>query len=94
MRDFSGPDNSLISELYCIYTRPLCSSRMQSKVIFKQSLTDLNLEVSFAKTRCHSKIKEPRLPYYLPITGRRIIGVIPFLRVLVLCEMQIASSNI
>ena len=32
--------------------------------------------------------------YYLPIAGGRIIGFIPFPRVLVLCEMQSASSRI
>ena len=32
--------------------------------------------------------EEPSLPYYLPIAGGRIIGFIPFPRVLVLCEMQ------
>ena len=36
----------------------------------------------------------PRLSYYLPIAGGRIIGFIPFPRVLVLCEMQPASSRI
>ena len=31
--------------------------------------------------------EEPSLSYYLPIAGGRIIGFIPFPRVLVLCEM-------
>ena len=34
------------------------------------------------------------MPYYLPISGGRIIGFIPFPRVLVLCEMHSASSKI
>ena len=38
--------------------------------------------------------EEPSLPYYLPIAGGRIIGFIPFPRVLVLCEMQLMSSKI
>ena len=38
--------------------------------------------------------KEPSLSYYLPIAGGRIIGFIPFPRVLVLCEMQSVSSRI
>ena len=33
------------------------------------------------------------LPFYLSIAGGRIIGFIPFPRVLVLCEMQSASSR-
>ena len=36
--------------------------------------------------------EEPSLPYYLPIAGGRIIGFIPFPKVLVLCEMQSVSS--
>ena len=38
--------------------------------------------------------EEPILLNYLPISGARIIGFIPFPRVLVLCEMQSASSRI
>ena len=38
--------------------------------------------------------EEPCLPYDLPIAGGRIIGFIPFPRVLVLCEMQSVSSRI
>ena len=38
--------------------------------------------------------EEPSLPYYLPIAGGRIIGFIPFPRVLVQCEMQSVSSRI
>ena len=34
------------------------------------------------------------LPYYLSIAGRRIVGFIPFPKVLVLSEMQKASSSI
>ncbi len=40
------------------------------------------------------RLKNPSLPYYLPIAGGRIIGFIPFPRVLVLCEMQSVSSRI
>ena len=41
-----------------------------------------------------TKAVEPSLPYYLPIAGGRIIGFIPFPRVLVQCEMQLALSRI
>ena len=61
---------------------------------FKRSLTGLNSEFSFSKTSRLTKAKEPSLPYYLPIAGGRIIGFIPFPRVLVLCEMQSVSSRI
>ena len=39
-------------------------------------------------------VKEPSLPYYLPIAGGRVVGCIPFPRVLALCEMYTASSRI
>ena len=38
--------------------------------------------------------EEPSLSYYLPTAGGRIIGFIPFPRILVLCEMQSVSSRI
>ena len=41
-----------------------------------------------------TKVKEPNLPYYLPIAGGRIFEFIPFLRVLTLCKMQTDSSRI
>ena len=46
------------------------------------------------KTSCLTKAEEISLPYYLPIAGGRIIGFIPFPRVLVLCEMQSVLSRI
>ena len=45
------------------------------------------------KVNC-TEAEEPSLSYYLPIAGGRIIGFIPFPRVLVLCEMQSFSSRI
>ena len=62
--------------------------------IFKQSLTGLNSEFSFSLTSCFTKAEEPSLPYYLPIAGGRIIGFIPFPRLLVLYEMHSVSSRI
>ena len=41
-----------------------------------------------------TKAEELSLSSYLPIAGGRIIGVIPFPRILVLCEMQSVSSRI
>ena len=38
--------------------------------------------------------QEPSLSYYLPIAGRRTTGFIPFPGVLVLCEIQTASSRV
>ena len=74
-----------IGESIIIFTQPLRSGRIWHKV-FKWSLTGLNSEFTRAE--------ELSLPYYLPIAGRRIIGFIPFPRVLVLCEMQSVSFRI
>ena len=49
---------------------------------------------SFSETSCLTKAEQPSLLYYLPIAGERIIGFIPFPRVLVLCEMQSVSSRL
>ena len=54
---------------------------------FKRSLTGLNSEFSFSKTSCFTKAEEHSLPW-------RIIGVMPFPRVLVVCEMQSVSPRI
>ena len=44
-----------------------------------------------SRTGCLLYAKDPSLPYHLPICGWRIIGFIPYPRVLVLFEMQSAS---
>ena len=61
---------------------------MSQKVKFKLILTDLNLGFSFFQTGYHTGVKEPSLPHY------SIVELIPFSRVLALCEMEIASSRL
>ena len=75
-------------------TPPLGQDMTQGQFFLKRGLTGLNSEFSFSLTSCLIKAEVPSLPYYLPITGGRIIGFIPFPRVLVLCEMQSVSSRI
>ena len=60
--------------------------------IFKRSLIGLNSEFSFSGIGYLNKAKEPSLPHYLPIAGRRIINTFP--KGLELCEMQSALSRI
>ena len=67
---------------------------MWHKVIFKRSLIGLNSEFSFSYTGWHTKANEPSLPYYLLIAWGRMIEIIPFARILVLCEMQSALFRI
>ena len=76
-----------------IFTNPSARAGYDTRSIFKQSLTGLNSEFSFL-TSCLTKAEEPSLPYYLLIAGGRIIGLIPSLRVLVLCEMKSVMSRI
>ena len=60
-------------------------SRLQHKVnFFKWNFTGLSSEFSFSKIDCLTKVKEPGLPYYLPITRGRVIGHIPFPKKLVI----------
>ena len=51
-------------------------------------LTGLNSEFSCSLTSCLTKAEEHSLYFYLPIAEGRIIGFIPFPRVLMLSEMQ------
>ena len=76
-----------------IFTNPSARAGYDTRSIFKRSLAVLNSEFSFSYTSCLTKAEEPSLPYYLPIAGGRIIGFIPFPRVLVLCEIQLISSR-
>ena len=74
-----------------LFTNPSARAGYDTRSIFKRSL---NPEFSFSKTSCLTKAEELSLPYYLPTAGGRIIGFIPFPRVLVPCEMQSVSSRI
>ena len=76
-----------------IFTNPSARAGYDTRSIFKWGLTGLISEFSFS-TSCLTKAKDPRLSYYLPIAGGKIIGFIPFPRVLVLCEMQLVSFRI
>ena len=48
----------------------------------KRSLAGLNLVCSFSLIGCHTNVKEPNLPDYLLIVGKKIVGCIPCSRVL------------
>ena len=60
---------------------------------YVEFLTGLNSKFSFSWGGCHNKVKESSQTHYLPIAGGRIILFIPFSRVLMLSEMQIAQSR-
>ena len=84
----------LILDRLSYLRNPSARAGYDTRLIFKRSLTGLNSEFSFSKTSSLTKAAEPSMPYYLTIAGGRIIGFIPFPRVLVLCEMQSVSSRI
>ena len=73
-----------------IYYIPHCTKGMS---IFKRCLTSLNSEFFFSNAGCLTKAKELVCPTYLPIDGRRVIGIIHFPKVSVLCKMQSAASR-
>ena len=58
---------------------------MQDKVNFEAKLT--KSEFSFSSIGRHTKVKLLSLPYYKPSSGYRIVGIMPFLRLLTLWEM-------
>ena len=84
----------------CNQSRPGLETRVAVSISYDDnhyttstSITGLNSEFSFSLTSCLTKAEEPSLPCYLPIPWGRIIGFIPFPRVLELCEMQSVSSR-
>ena len=89
---FNAHNSKLVTWSYL--PNPSVQAGYDTRSIFKRSLTGLNSEFSFSYTSCLTKAEEPSLSYYLPIAGGRIIGFIPFPKVLVLCEMQSASFRI
>ena len=80
--------------MYMYLPTPIHKQDVTQVQSFQQNLAGLHLEFSFSKTGCHTKVKEPSLPYYLFIAERRIARCILFPSVLALCEMQTALSRI
>ena len=70
-----------------ICTWSLHTNQKRHKVILKQSLMGLYSEYSFSLISCYTKDKKPSLSNYSPIARRKIVGFIPFPKVLVLYEM-------
>ena len=56
----------------CIYPIPPHKQDLTQGHLLKHSLPDLNSEFYFSLNSFHSQVKEPSLPFYLPIAGRRI----------------------
>ena len=54
-----------------IYPTPPCKQYSTQGLFLEWNVTDLNSEVFFSSTSCHTKVKQPRLPF---ITGERIVG--------------------
>ena len=55
---------------------------------------NFTFDFSFALIGCHTKVNYPSLPNDFSMTRKRIVELIPFLRVQALYEMQIALSSI
>ena len=83
----------LIQNLYHIY-QPLSSDRIWHKVNFLAEFNRFEFRVFLLLDELPHEGWRNSLPYYSPIAGGKIIGFIPFRRVLVLCEMQQVSSGI
>ena len=75
------------------FSNVLVLCEMQS--VSSRNWTRVDVSISYDDNHytTGTSYREPHLPYYLPIAGGRIIGFIPFSKVLVLCEMQSVSSK-
>ena len=80
------------STYICIYWA-LNTKRDMTQGQFLNEVQQVWIQFSFFQTSCHASVKEPKLSYYLSITGGRIVGFISFARVLALWERQIVSSR-
>ena len=74
-------------------TDPSAMNRMWHKVNFLK-LNTVGLYSDFLLDGSHTRVKEPRLPYYLLITGGRLVGFMSFINVLAQSKLQTALSRI
>ena len=74
--------------------KPSARAGYDTRSISKRSLTGFSSEFSFCYISHLTKAEELSLPYYLSIAGGRMIELISFPRVLVLCEMPSVSFRI
>ena len=77
-----------------IFTDPSARAGYDTRSIFKRSLIGFEFRVFLLLDKLPHQMKNLVCPTILPLAGGRIIGFIPFPRVLVLCEMQSVSSRI
>ena len=61
---------------------------------FSKLIYQVWVQFSFSQMSCHTKVKEPTLPDHFPIADGWIVGCIPFLWILALCEMKTALFRI
>ena len=88
---YSPRNNQILISCSVFWAQIVC----RSLSIFK-SITNLTSEILFffLSGGRYTKVKRSSLLYYLLTAGLKIVGFLPFLSVLVLCEMQIAPSRI
>ena len=78
----------------CLFTNPSAQAGYDTRSIFKRSLKGLILEFFSPRLVASPRLKNPVCPTILLIAGGRIIRVLLFPRVLLLCEMHSVSSRI
>ena len=84
-------DHLKLKPFLYVFTNPCAQAGYDTRPIFKQSLLGWNSEFFFSLTGWLTKAKKTQsvlLFTYNWVGGGRIIGFIPFPRVLILCEMQ------
>ena len=72
----------------CVLSQPLCHKQDVKQSQFLSRLRLVWIQFSFSKRGCHTKAIEHSLFWNWPV-----VGFVPFPMVLVLCEMQTATSR-
>ena len=83
-----------MSSMPLLYHDHPCSVRMWHEVNFYAEFNRFEFKVFFLVWLPYQGYQKLSLPYYLPITGWKIIEFIPFPMPLVLCKIQSTSSRI
>ena len=83
----------LIDSSETIFTNPSALAGYDTKSILNR-VWQVWIQRFHSPRLVASSRRKISLPFYLPIAGGKIIGFIPFLRVLVLCEMSSVSYRI
>ena len=76
------------------FTNAFTRARCDTRSIVLSGVLQIWIQFSFFLISCHTKVKEPCLPYHLFMARERIVGFVSFPMVLMLNERPKALSRI